>query len=98
SGDSLSVVRERCGQDLQRDLSTELHILRAIDFAHAAAANQRQDFVRAEAGARSQRHWIARGSAIIQVRWRLGAPHSVWSLGAPKPHGLPVYELGTGDS
>jgi hypothetical protein len=51
-----SVCGECCWEDLQRDVASELRVFRAIHFAHPAAANQRQDFVRAEASPRSKGH------------------------------------------
>src|SRR5688572_31377934 len=50
------IPRKRCGQNLDRDLATELRIARAIDLAHSASADGGEDFVSAEGGARSQRH------------------------------------------
>jgi hypothetical protein len=45
------VVRpgELLGEDLDRDVTTELRVARALDFAHAALAEKRPDFVGAEA-------------------------------------------------
>jgi len=47
--------RERVGQDLQRNIATELCISRAIDLAHAALPEERHDFIGAEAGTRTLR-------------------------------------------
>ena len=47
----LRVGGEGLGQDLDRDVAIELRVARAIDLAHAAGAERRQDLVRAEAGA-----------------------------------------------
>jgi hypothetical protein len=56
AGKALRVVREGVRKDLQRDIPTELGVLRAIDLTHAAAAKQRHDFVSAEANAGAKRH------------------------------------------
>jgi hypothetical protein len=45
--ESLRVVGERVGQDLQGDVATELCVAGAIDLAHAARPERRDDFVRA---------------------------------------------------
>ena len=47
----IGVGGERLGQDLDRDVAIQLRVARAIDLAHAAGAEGRQDLVRAEAGA-----------------------------------------------
>src|SRR5215831_16009466 len=57
-GDTIGIVREGRRQELQRDVPTELRVLGVVDLAHAAAANQRQDFVSAEAGAGTERHGL----------------------------------------
>src|SRR5882762_1542703 len=54
--EAIGIERERVRDDLQRDVATELRIARAIDLAHAAGAERRQDFVRAEACASGQAH------------------------------------------
>ncbi len=56
TGEPLGIVRERFWQDLQRDVTTELRIPRAIHLAHATLANRGQDFVRTYTCARSQCH------------------------------------------
>ena len=45
------IVREGVRQNLQRDLATEFGVFRAIDLAHAACADLRDDVVDAETGA-----------------------------------------------
>ena len=42
---------ERVRQDLERDVAIQLRVARAIHLAHAARADERNDFVDAEAGA-----------------------------------------------
>ena len=58
--ETLGILRERVGQDLERDVAVELGIARTIDFAHAACAQEREDFIRAEVGPGGQRHARAR--------------------------------------
>ena len=53
---AIRIVRERLGQDLDRDVAIELGITRPIDFAHAAHADLRGDFVGADAGAWAEGH------------------------------------------
>ena len=48
---TLRVRGERIGQDLDRDLAAETGIGGAVDRAHAAFADRRNDFVDAESGA-----------------------------------------------
>src|SRR5262245_10054910 len=43
--ETFGVVSHRCGQKLQRDVAPELGIPCAIDLAHAASAEQRDDLV-----------------------------------------------------
>ena len=50
------VARQEIGQHLDRNVAMELRITGAIDLAHAARANQRDDFVRAEASSGGQTH------------------------------------------
>src|SRR4029077_10408731 len=47
---------ERVGDDLQRDVATELRVARAIDLAHAAGAEGREDLVRADSCPRDKAH------------------------------------------
>ena len=47
-------MRERLGQDLDRDVAIQLRVARAKDLAHAAFADRRSDLVDAEAGAGSE--------------------------------------------
>ena len=47
----LGVVRERLGQDLDRDITIELGIPRPVDFAHAPAADRLDELEDAEARA-----------------------------------------------
>ena len=52
----IGVAREQIRQNLDRDIAIELRVPRAIHLAHAARADRRDDFVRAEMGAGSQGH------------------------------------------
>jgi len=56
----VGVARERIGQDLQRNIAIELRISRAEHLAHPANTDARDDFVDAEARARSQSQLSAR--------------------------------------
>src|SRR5262245_16099745 len=58
---SVWIGRERRGQDLQCNVAAEFGIPGAIHLSHAAAAEHRADFVRAKAGARSERHKLSSG-------------------------------------
>ena len=54
--EAIGIERERVRDDFQRDVATELRVARAIDLAHGAGPERRQDFVRAEACASGQGH------------------------------------------
>ena len=56
SSEPFGVTREESRQNFDRDVTIELGVPRAIDLAHATGANQRDDFVRAEAGSGGQTH------------------------------------------
>ena len=43
-------------KDFDRDVATELRVARAIDLAHAAGAERRQNLVGAETSARRESH------------------------------------------
>ncbi len=55
------------GSDLHRDVAIQLRIASAIDLAHAAGAEGRQDFVSADPRGGQQRHQIFRSAGIIPV-------------------------------
>jgi hypothetical protein len=61
---------ERLPEDVER-LTSELRILRAIDLALPAAANQRQDFVSAEAGPSSKGYRGWTGARLYRIAGRL---------------------------
>ena len=52
------MLRQVRGQHLDGDLAFELSVARAIDLAHAARAQRRDDLVRSEHCARRQRHQL----------------------------------------
>src|SRR5215471_17135566 len=56
-GDAFGIVRERGGQDLQRDVTTELGVLRAVDLAHATGTDGSDDFERAQLRSWYERHY-----------------------------------------
>ena len=47
----ISIVRERLGQDLDRDVTIQLRVAGPEDLPHAACADAGDNFVDAEAGA-----------------------------------------------
>ena len=49
AGDALGIVGERRGQDLQRDVTSELGVLCSVDFTHAAGTDGLQDLVQSRA-------------------------------------------------
>jgi hypothetical protein len=56
STEAIDVGRECCGEDFDRDITTESRIARTIYLAHATRAEGGDDFVRAETGAGSESH------------------------------------------
>ena len=48
AGEPIGVVRERCGQDFERDIAIERRIVRAIHLAHAADTEERRDVIDAD--------------------------------------------------
>jgi hypothetical protein len=68
TGRPLRVGGSRLGDDLDGDVAFQSRITRAIHFPHAAAANQRDDFVRAEPGAGSESHIGLDVDRIIQSK------------------------------
>jgi hypothetical protein len=56
-------IRELVGQQLDGDPAIESRVNRPVDLSHAARANQRQDFVSAEASTRCQ------GQAVSSEDW-----------------------------
>jgi len=44
----LGVLREMRRKDLDRDVTTEVRVVRPIHFTHSAGTQQRDDFVRAQ--------------------------------------------------
>ena len=59
SGEPLRIGREEGGKDFERDLAIEFGIPGAIDLAHTAGPDSRQDFVRGPDGRRVQGTWAA---------------------------------------
>src|SRR5262245_13249284 len=54
------IRREGIGKDFQGDVAIQLRIARAIDLAHAASPQKRQDFERSESSSGGKRHWPVR--------------------------------------
>src|SRR5436190_10426860 len=69
SSETIRIGSEQRGQDLQRNVATELRIAGAVDLSHSTGAEERDDFVGAEASAGSQGH-----VAGVRGLYR-GAPH-----------------------
>ena len=59
----LAVGRERVGQDLDRDVAPEPRVARAIDLAHAAGTQERDDLVHTQ----SLTDELHRSPAILRV-------------------------------
>jgi hypothetical protein len=47
-GMPIRIISQQIGQDLEGDVAIELRVARAVDLAHAARADEREHFVRAE--------------------------------------------------
>ena len=65
---ALGIRRDRPRQNLDRNVSTQARVTRAIDLAHAAGAKRRDDLVRPDAIPGCERH-----GAIMPRRERAGA-------------------------
>ena len=70
------IGRERVGQNLERDVALQLRVARAIDLAHPAGAEQRDDLVVAEPGSSREGHTASivgrRATACDGARRRRG--------------------------
>ena len=64
-GESIRIIREGVGQDLQRHVTVELGISGLIDLAHAAFADLGGDFIRAESGAGFEWHSYGNGTRSL---------------------------------
>ena len=53
---TIGIARKCVRQDFDRDIAPEPRIARAVDVAHPAAADQRDDLVSPESGSTRQRH------------------------------------------
>src|SRR4029079_14848548 len=56
AGDTVRIVGEGGGQNLQSDIASQFAVVREVDGAHAPAPDRRDDVVDAKAGARRQGH------------------------------------------
>jgi hypothetical protein len=65
----IRIEREQFGQDLQRDITIELGVPRAIHLAHAARAKGASDFVRADSGAGSKAHALTSDFELQTYRY-----------------------------
>jgi len=66
--DPVGIRNNQLGQDLDRDIATELGVLRAIDLTHSAQAEERDDFIGAKATTGGERHSCLLSSADYTVR------------------------------
>src|SRR5260221_4180799 len=57
------IAGEARGQNLDGDLAPDARVARAVDLAHAARAEESENFVGAEAGIRGERHGVS-------ISWR----------------------------
>src|SRR5437879_4594823 len=62
AGHAVGVGGEVREQDFERDVAAETRVASAVDFAHAARAEQRDDLVRADFGARWKAHFFTAAS------------------------------------
>ena len=62
----VGLVGERLGQNLQRDVALQSRIASPIHLAHAAAANQLDDFIDADASARRKGHLISEAGSLLR--------------------------------
>ena len=85
---------KRVGQDLDRDLTTEIRVGGAIHFAHAACAERTDNLVWADAGAGDERHLVRRHEPLQflgpvlhddEARGRSGLVRAITSLDHEKP-------------
>jgi hypothetical protein len=63
-GTSFGIACRNGWKNLQSDLAVQSKVPRPIHLSHAPSANQRQDFVSAEAGAWSQSHLLNRKAGL----------------------------------
>ena len=86
---TVGVSGHRRGKNLDRNVALKARIAGAIDLAHAAGTQNRDDFVRADANARREAH--VNGGGIITKRVTqpdCGATAEVKS--ATSPHAAPL--------
>src|SRR6187402_194893 len=60
----LRITRDGFRKNLDRDVSIESRIARAIDLSHPAGPKRAQDFVSSEAAAGRERHWRVSLAAV----------------------------------
>ena len=58
ASEAFRMVRDLGQQDLERHVTIELGVMRAIHLAHPAGAEQGDDLVEAEARAGGEGHWV----------------------------------------
>ena len=87
--ETIDVVRDRFGQDLDRDVAIQLRVARTIDLPHPALANGRQYFVGAETGAWGERQ-VADYMGVEPCGSRLLLRNAVMASCARASHWLPL--------
>ena len=58
---TVGVSRESVGKNLQRNITIQFRVACAVDLAHPAGAEHRDDFIRAEARSGGEGHGLRRG-------------------------------------
>ncbi len=66
----IRIARDGRDQNLDGHVAIELRVAGAIDLAHAAGAEQRDDVIGAELRAGIERHWKNSGGLYAARRWR----------------------------
>src|SRR5262249_54850150 len=61
----IGVARQRTRQDFDRDLTTELRVAGAIDFAHSACTDGCHNLVRSESRTGTERHRLSGDEGIV---------------------------------
>jgi hypothetical protein len=69
----LGIVGHRGGKHLDCDIAVKLRVARAIDFAHPAGANGRDDLVRTETRSACECHQRCRAAQILPHEGRSGS-------------------------
>src|SRR5262249_56794518 len=68
------IASERFGKHLQRHIALQLHVTRTIDLTHAAGADRRGDFIRAEMGSDADGQSTTSLCLLWSALWTLPRP------------------------